>query len=127
MSTIVLIIEDDQMIQKLLTRMIKRSGFGGEVVVFSESGPALEYLEQNAERTSAALLDTMIHPQGDEALAFALLERAPHLKLVASSGHSEEDLRGPTHFGSAPLFGVLSKPFGLTDIKQLFALLDLIT
>lgn len=126
MSVLILVIEDDPLIQKLLSRMIKRSGFTGEVAVFSESAPALEYLSLNAERAHAALLDTMIHPEGDEALAFAILERAPNIKVVASSGHSEESLRGPDHFGTAPLFKVLSKPFGLSDIRTLFQELELV-
>ena len=119
MSQIILVIEDDPLIQKLITRMIKRAGFSGETQVFSESGPALTYLEEHRDAVLLALLDTMIHPEGDEALAYALLERAPHIKLIAASGHSESALRGPDHFNSAPLAGVLSKPFGLQDIKAL--------
>ena len=125
MSDVILVVEDDRLIQKLLSRMIKRTGFNGDVVVFSESEPALQYLEANADQVILALLDTMIHPEGDRAFAYALLERAPHLHLVASSGHSEADLRGPEHFGDAPLVGILSKPFGISDIKSLFARLEI--
>lgn len=121
MSNVILVIEDDLLIQKLLSRMIKRSGFNGEVLVFSESASTLEYLDQNASHVVLALLDTMIHPAGDRAFAQEILNRAPHLKLVASSGHSESDLLGPEHFGDIPLAGVLSKPFGLSDIRALFA------
>ena len=125
MSNVILVVEDDLLIQKLLSRMIKRTGFTGEVMVFSESEPVLSYLEAHGDQVVLALLDTMIHPEGDRAFAYALLERAPHIKLVASSGHSEADLRGPEHFGDTPLAGVLSKPFGLSDIKSLFADLSL--
>jgi len=125
MSNVILVVEDDLLIQKLLTRMIKRSGFGGEIVVFSESAPALQYVDENSSQVVLALLDTMIHPEGDEAFAYALLRRAPHLKIVASSGHSESDLRGPNHFGNVQLAGVLSKPFGVADIKNLFAQLSI--
>ena len=126
MSHVILVLEDDQLIQKLIKRMIKRSGFTGEIHIFSESIEAFSYLESHHDRVRLALLDTMIHPEGDEALAYALLERAPHLQIVASSGHSEADLRGPNHFGSAPLTGVLTKPFGLGEIKSLLSELQLI-
>ena len=125
MPNVILVVEDDLMIQKLLSRMIMRSGFAGEVAVFSESAPALNFVDENSTQVVLALLDTMIHPEGDKAFAHALLERAPHLKLVASSGHSESDLRGPNHFGDIPLAGVLSKPFGMADIKTLFAQLNI--
>ena len=126
MSHVILVLEDDLLIQKLIKRMIKRAGFTGEIEVFSESSDALSYLESNRDCVRLALLDTMIHPEGDEALAYALLERAPHLHIVASSGHSEADLRGPNHFGAAPLTGVLTKPFGLGEIKTLLGELQLI-
>lgn len=125
MSNVILVVEDDLLIQKLLSRMLKKSGFDGEVMVFSESAPALHYVQEHAGRVVLALLDTMIHPEGDQVFAQALIEHAPHIQIVASSGHSESDLRSPQHFGDVPLAGILSKPFGLADIRRLFAQLNL--
>jgi CheY-like chemotaxis protein len=126
MQQIVLLIEDDKMIQRLLSRMIKRSGFNGQVEVFDNSKEVFDFIAQCSELIVIAFMDTSIHPEGDEALGHALKAQVPNIKLVASSGHSEDDLRGPHHFGTLDLDGVLSKPFGMQDVKDLLSTLNLI-
>lgn len=126
MQQIVLLIEDDKMIQRLLSRMIKRSGFNGQVEVFDNSKEVFHFIAQCSDPIVIAFMDTSIHPEGDEALGYALKAQVPNIKLVASSGHSEDDLRGPYHFGTLDLDGVLSKPFGMQDVKDLLSTLNLI-
>ena len=126
MEKVILIIEDDQMIQRLLSRMIKRSGFEGITEIFDNSEEVFTFIMQSGDQIVLALMDTSIHPDGDAALAQELLKLCPEINLVASSGHSEEDLRGPQHFGGIDLAAVLSKPFGMQDVKDLLASLNLI-
>lgn len=126
MEKIILIIEDDRMIQRLLSRMIKRSGFEGKTEIFDNSEEVFTFIKQSEGQIVLALMDTSIHPEGDAALAQELLKLCPAINLVASSGHSEEDLRGPQHFGGIDLVAVLSKPFGMQDVKDLLASLNLI-
>ena len=126
MEKVILIIEDDQMIQRLLSRMIKRSGFEGITEIFDNSEEVFTFIRQSNYQIVLALMDTSIHPEGDAALAQELLKLCPEINLVASSGHSEEDLRGPQHFGGIDLAAVLSKPFGMQDVKDLLASLNLI-
>ncbi|MAD61165.1 MAG: hypothetical protein CMH49_06610 [Myxococcales bacterium] len=126
MEKVILIIEDDQMIQRLLSRMIKRSGFAGQTEIFDNSEEVFTFVRQSEDQIVLALMDTSIHPNGDAALAQELLKLCPEINLVASSGHSEEDLRGPQHFGGIDLVAVLSKPFGMQDVKDLLVSLNLI-
>ena len=126
MEKVILIIEDDQMIQRLLSRMIKRSGFAGQTEIFDNSEEVFTFIRQSEDQIVLALMDTSIHPNGDAALAQELLKLCPEINLVASSGHSEEDLRGPQHFGGIDLVAVLSKPFGMQDVKDLLVSLNLI-
>lgn len=125
MSQVILLAEDDKMIQRLLSRMIKRAGFQGEVAIHADSTSALDFLEQTQDTVVLALMDTALHPEGDKAFALAIQARVPDIKLVASSGHSEADLRGPNHFGDVGLAAVLSKPFGMQDVKDLLSSLGL--
>ncbi len=126
MEKVILVIEDDRMIQRLLSRMIKRAGFEGRTEIFDNSEDVFTFIAQSEDQIVLALMDTSIHPDGDAALAQELLRLCPHIHLVASSGHSEEDLRGPLHFGGVDLAAVLSKPFGMQDIKDLLANLSLV-
>ena len=125
MEKVILIIEDDRMIQRLLSRMIKRSGFAGKTEIFDNSEEVFTFIRQSEDQIVLALMDTSIHPDGDAALAQELLKLCPEINLVASSGHSEEDLRGPQHFGGIDLAAVLSKPFGMQDVKDLLVSLNL--
>ena len=125
MNQVILLAEDDKMIQRLLKRMIKRAGFTGEVEVHEDAESALAFLDQTKDSVVLALLDTALHPEGDKAFALAIQSRVPEIKLVASSGHSESDLRGPNHFGDVYLDAVLSKPFGMQDVKDLLIMLKL--
>lgn len=126
MEKVILVIEDDRMIQRLLSRMIKRAGFEGRTEIFDNSEDVFTFIAQSEDQIVLALMDTSIHPDGDAALAQELLKLCPHIHLVASSGHSEEDLRGPFHFGGVDLAAVLSKPFGMQDVKDLLANLSLV-
>lgn len=121
---VILVAEDDPMIQKILSRMLKRSGFEGEVVVFDVASEALAYATKAGGALDLVLMDTNLHEEGDAAFFHQMKAIAPEAPIVASSGHSEEELRGPRHFGGCELFAVLSKPFGLQDIKALIASLS---
>ena len=125
MSKVILLAEDDRMIQRLLKRMIKRAGFEGDIEVCEDSRAALNFIEETSAEIVLALMDTSLHPEGDAAFAEEIKKRIPSIKLVASSGHSESDLRGPSHFGDIDLDGVLSKPFGMQDVKELLSRLGL--
>jgi DNA-binding NtrC family response regulator len=121
----ILMAEDDPMIQKILARMIKRSGFEGEVKVCDNAADALDFAKSVGGALDLILMDTNLHSEGDAAFFREMRVIAPTAPIVASSGHSEHDLRGPAHFGGCELFAVLSKPFGLQDVKDLITSLNL--
>jgi two-component system cell cycle sensor histidine kinase/response regulator CckA len=117
----ILLAEDDPMIQKVLARMISRAGYEGSVEVCADAASALEVVARLGGALDLILVDTNLHDEGDAAFFHALRALAPSAPIVASSGHSEEQLRGPDHFGGCDLYRVLSKPFGLQDVKDLIA------
>ena len=126
MSGIILIAEDDKMIQKILPRMIKRSGYTGEVKVCPNSQVALATAESFEGDVDLVLMDTGLHPQGDAAFFYEVKELKPNTPIIASSGYSEDILLGSRHFEGCQLHGVLSKPFGMQDVKRVLIELSLI-
>lgn len=121
---LILVAEDDPMIQKILGRMIKRSGFEGEVIVFADALEALNHAQSVQGAVDLVLMDTNLHPQGDAAFFHQMKAIAPNTPIVASSGHGEEELKGSQHFAGCDLFMILSKPFGLQDVKALIQALS---
>jgi DNA-binding response OmpR family regulator len=121
---LILVAEDDPMIQKILVRMIKRSGFEGVVQVFDQALDALAFAERVEGALDLVLMDTNLHPEGDAAFYHQMRALSSEVPIVASSGHSEEQLRGPHHFEGCELYQVLSKPFGMGDVKALIASLS---
>ena len=119
-----LIAEDDQMIQKLLTRMVKRAGYAGHIEVCEQANTALEFVQQVEGKLDLVLMDTGLHPQGDAAF-FRAIKSMSEVPIVASSGYSEDLLRSDKHFDDCELTAILSKPFGLKDIKKLLENLSL--
>ena len=121
-----LIVEDDKMIQKLLARMVKKAGYSGHIEVCEQAEVALDFVNQVEGNLDLVLIDTGLHPHGDAAFFHAIKSIASQIPIVASSGYSEELLRSEKHFYRCELTAILSKPFGLKDIKNLLQTLSLI-
>ena len=122
----ILVAEDDKMIQRLLARMIKKAGYPGHIEVCDRAKNALEFVAYVDGQVDLVLVDTGLHEEGDAAFFHALKSIATQAPIVASSGYSEDQLRSPKHFQDCDLTAVLSKPFGLQDIKDLLKDLSLI-
>jgi DNA-binding response OmpR family regulator len=121
----ILVAEDDKMIQKILVRMMKRSGYDGVVHVFEDAESALECAQEHNGDLDLILIDTGLHHSGDQAFFNALRALAPTTPIVASSGYSEEILQSDKHFRGCDLAHILCKPFGLKEIKALLSSLNL--
>ena len=127
MHGVIILAEDDPMIQKLLSRMIKRSGYTGEVHTCTDAISALDFASANATKIDLILMDTGLHENGDAAF-FAEMRAIVHsAPIYVSSGYSEDIIRSDTHFGPSEINGVLSKPFGMSEVKTLLTQLQLIT
>jgi CheY-like chemotaxis protein len=122
----IVVAEDDKMIQKLLARMIKKAGYLGHIEVCDRAKSALDFVAYVVGQIDLVLVDTGLHEEGDAAFFHALKTIATDAPIVASSGYSEDQLRSPKHFKDCKLAAVLSKPFGLQDIKDLLKDLSLI-
>lgn len=84
----VLVVDDDEMVLRMATRLLTRSGFE----VLSAHGPeqARALFEANAERIEVVLSDVVMPGTDGIELSRELLERSPGLKVVLMSGYSAD-------------------------------------
>jgi CheY-like chemotaxis protein len=123
----ILIAEDDQMVQRILVRMIKRSGYQGEVLVANDADEAIQFAQDHhTQGIDLIFVDTGLYPQGDQAFFDALKSICHETPILVSSGYGEDIIRTVNYFGDKPISGVLSKPFGMAEVKEVLVRFSLL-
>jgi two-component system, cell cycle sensor histidine kinase and response regulator CckA len=108
----VLLVEDEDMVRKVLLRMLSARGFDVKTAASVSEAEAL--FESN--EFELLITDVMI-PQGSgHALARTMVERNPSLRVLFVSGYS-----GGTHVEglAAEQVRFLTKPFGSTELTHM--------
>ncbi len=108
----VLLVDDEEVIRKALSRLLSRLGY---VVYVAESGQeAVEIYCRRREAISLVLLD-MFMPQMSGSETFSRLrDLSPELKIVLSSGYNQSDgVEDLLHEGAA---GFIQKPFDINEL-----------
>jgi CheY-like chemotaxis protein len=119
----VLLVDDEPAVLRVLTRLLSR--VGAEVTAIANGADAVtRTLEAAAEGRpfEAALLDlTIPGGLGGREVAPQLRDIAPHMTLIAMSGHSVDPvLLQPRSYG---FDAALPKPFPMDDVEALLATL----
>lgn len=112
----VLLVEDEDMVRKVLLRMLTSRGYD---VKTATNVSEAEALFQTPGNDFELLITDVMIPQGSgHALARTLVERQPELRVLFVSGYS----------GGNPIEGIdpsqvrfLTKPFGSTELTQMIA------
>lgn len=105
----ILVIDDDDLVREVLTRMLEDLGYRSIAAADGPSGLAIV----DAECPDAVLVDlTMPLMPGDEVVA-ALRTRKPGLPVVLCTGIDQED------HGPVDVTAFLTKPFRLETLKRL--------
>ncbi|MEY2935715.1 MAG: hypothetical protein RL033_6464 [Pseudomonadota bacterium] len=112
----VLLVEDEDMVRKVLLRMLSARGYDVKTATNVSEAEALFAVPGND--FELLITDVMI-PQGSgHALARGLVERQPSLRVLFVSGYS----------GGNPVEGIdpvnvrfLTKPFGSAELSQMIA------
>lgn len=110
----VLLVEDEEMIRKMVSNMLFRLGF---TVLEAEDGvEALEIFSRHRDEICIVLCDlTMPRMNGWETLQ-ALRKQAPDIAVVLTSGYDEARVMEGGHDEQPQAF--LSKPFGFKELQQ---------
>ena len=109
-----LVVEDEPMVRKMLTAMLKRLNF--EVLAAENGLQALEVLARTSEPPAAILLDLTMPVMGGRELLPILHARYPGLKVIATSGYTESEAQDALH--EPGVAGVLQKPYKSDALKE---------
>jgi PAS domain S-box-containing protein len=85
----ILVVEDEEMVRRLLRRTLERQGFTVLEAFNGEAGLAV--VTQQADNIHLVVTDMVMPVMGGAALVRALQEHHPHLGIIALSGYSVAD------------------------------------
>ena len=109
----VLVVDDDSALLTVASNMVERVGF--QVLCAKNGEEAIGLYQQNWERISLVLLDWSMPGMDGEAVAFALHQINPNVKVLLSSGYSEEMVM--KSFDAGNIIGFVQKPYSFEQLK----------
>jgi len=108
-----LLVEDDDLVRRAVHRMLSRRGF--EVFEASSGPDALALVDEGLDRIDLLLSDVVMPVMGGCELAQRLSERLPGLRVLLTSGYSEEIVASQGGV-LADDYGFISKPYAIGDL-----------
>ena len=113
-SGAVLVVDDEETVRSVASRMLKAQGF--EPIVVSSGREAIERFRESGDTIAAVMLDLTM-PQMDGAETFTELRRIkPEVKVLLMSGFNEQD--AINRFAGKGLAGFLQKPFKPDALRE---------
>jgi two-component system, cell cycle sensor histidine kinase and response regulator CckA len=109
----VLLVEDEDMVRKVLTRMLSSRGF--EVRAAASGAEALAIFDARGDNDFDLLVTDLMMPDGGGLMvARGLSQQLPELKVLFVSGYSSADMEG----WDSARYRFLTKPFGSTELTK---------
>lgn len=111
----ILVIDDEELVRKMTSRLLERFGF--RVYTANDGRAGLEVYRLHADEIDCVLLDmTMPYLNGKET--FREISRInPQAQVILMSGYTEEETI--QQFEDKGLVGFLQKPFNLTNLQEI--------
>jgi PAS domain S-box-containing protein len=111
---IILVVEDEEMVRSMASTALRSEGY--EVLEANNGRDALDVLARAATLPSLVLLDLTMPVMGGAELVPILNHDYPGLRVMVTSGYSEEDARGDLPPGAVADF--LHKPYTITKLVE---------
>jgi two-component system cell cycle sensor histidine kinase/response regulator CckA len=109
----VLLVEDEDMVRKVLSRML--TGRGLQVFAAASGAEALALFDASADEPFDLLVTDLMMPDGGGlSVARALNEKSPGLKVLFVSGYSSAETEG----WEPERYRFLTKPFGSSELAR---------
>jgi nitrogen-specific signal transduction histidine kinase/CheY-like chemotaxis protein len=105
-NEIVLVVEDEEGVRRLLTQVLSMRGY--RVLEAADGEQALQIFAERGEEIGLVLTDVIMPKIGGAELAQRLLALRPELRLVFMSGYPDDQLSGAVRFPAGRRF--LRKP-----------------
>ncbi len=109
----VLIVEDEEMVLNLAKETLKNYGYNILTAIDGKKG--LDIFTENKDSIDLVLLDLTMPEMSGQMVFEELLKINPDVKVIISSGHSQEGTREGI-LSKAKSY--VSKPYKLTDLTQ---------
>jgi PAS domain S-box-containing protein len=103
----ILVVDDEPMVRKVASRILESAGL--QVLTAGDGIDALEVFSAHRDEIRAVLLDVTMPRMGGEETFRRLRLLAPDVRVLLSSGYSEDE--ATSRFAGAGLAGFIGKPF----------------
>jgi CheY-like chemotaxis protein len=111
---IILVVDDEEMVRSMACMALRSEGY--EVLEAKNGKDALEVLASAATLPTLVLLDLTMSVMGSAKLVPILNRDYPGLRVIVTSGYSEEDARRDLQPGAVADF--LQKPYTITTLTE---------
>ncbi len=113
----ILIVDDEEMIRISTEMLLKKIGY---TCYTAETGQkALDFLEKNSDNIDIIILDMIMPEMGGRETFYHIKRKYPHIKIILSSGFSEDHIARELIRAGADAF--IQKPFGLKALSTAIA------
>ncbi|MDP2044754.1 MAG: response regulator, partial [Deltaproteobacteria bacterium] len=115
----ILVMDDEEMVQKVLGGMLARLGYEAEFAGDGSEAIKMFVQAQEVGQAFAAVILDLTVPGGmggKEAMA-KLLEIGPQIKAIVSSGYSDDSIMAD--FPKYGFSGVIAKPYRISDLGKI--------
>jgi nitrogen-specific signal transduction histidine kinase/CheY-like chemotaxis protein len=109
----VLIVEDEEMVLNLAKEVL--NNFGYNVLTALDGRQGMDIFNKNKEHIDLVLLDLTMPEMSGQTVLDKMLKINPDVKVIISSGHSQEDTRKGIF---SKVKGYVSKPYKTKDLAQ---------
>ncbi len=113
----IMVVDDEHAVLTVARRILQSRGY--EVLEAEDGMSAIKLLTEHKGEIAAVLLDMSMPTMSGEETLIELKKIDADLKVILSSGHTEEQAR--SKFTDHELAGFLKKPYGLTDLLEMTA------
>jgi len=103
----VLFVDDEDAVREIGMRLLETAGF--EVIGAADGVEAVDYYREHAQEISCVLLDLTMPRMGGEEAFEELRKIRDDVRVVVSSGFSEQEVAG--RFADGGVFGFVQKPY----------------
>ena len=105
----VLVVDDEEVVRSLARKMVEIAGFS--VLTASDGEEAVRLYREHKDEIACVLLDLTMPKMGGEEAFRAIRQVSPSVRVILSSGYSEETATG--RFSGLGLAGFIQKPYQL--------------
>ena len=114
MGGTILVVDDEESIRNVTRRILERAGF--KVLTASDGVEGVAVFREHQTEVRAVVLDVTMPRMGGEETFRQLRQLRPEVKVLLSSGYSEQE--ATSRFAGKGLAGFLEKPFKPQDLIE---------